>query len=106
MLSIEEVEPIVGVAFRRALNETDDIDTLESEISRRTITQITSLYSLRHSVLPEDRKLFYPSLALHLQQPQSALRAWLHNHSSHLKSSHAQALSSNLTHTRPLISYF
>ena len=27
MLSIEEVEPIVGVAFRRALNETDDIDS-------------------------------------------------------------------------------
>ena len=27
MLSIEEVEPIVGVALRRALNETEDIDS-------------------------------------------------------------------------------
>ena len=78
----------------------------ESKISRSTIAQITSLYEIKNFVMPEDRKLFFPSLAEHLRQPQSALCAWLHNHSDHLTSSHAQALSSNTTHTRSITSYF
>ena len=92
--------------FRCDQRHGRDRDDHESERSRQTIQRITELYSLRSSVLPDDRRIFYPTLAQHLTKPQSLLRAWLTNHEDHILASVQSASSSNTTHTRPITFYF
>ena len=78
----------------------------ESEQICQITMQLTDLYQFRHSVLPEHRDLYCPSLDEHLREPTTNLMAWLANHSNHLCASHLEAVASNITHTRPITSYF
>ena len=78
----------------------------ESEQICQITLQLTDLYQFRHSVLPEHRDLYCPSLDEHLREPTTNLMAWLANHFDRLHASHLKAVVSNVTHTRPITSYF
>ena len=92
--------------FRNDQRHSIDATTHDNELSRQTIIEITDLYQYQHRVLPDDRLLFRPSLADHLQESQSHLRAWLRNHASTIRHSHQEASASNLGNTLPLNHYF
>ena len=78
----------------------------ETEQVRQIVMQLMDLYQFRHSVLPEHCDLYRPSLDEHLREPTADLLAWLANHSDCLRASHLEAVTSNITHTRPITSYF
>ena len=71
----------------------------ESEQVRQITMQLSDLYQFRHSVLPEHRDLYCPSLDEHLREPTTDLMAWLANHSDRLRASDLEAVASNITHT-------
>ena len=92
--------------FRNAQRHGKELAEQETEQVCQITMQLTELYQFRHSVLPEHRDLFRPSLDEHLREPTTDLVAWLANHSDRLRASHLAAVASNVTHTRPITSYF
>ena len=92
--------------FRNAQRHGKELAEQETEQVRQITVQLTELYQFRHSVLPEHRDLFRPSLNEHLREPPPDLLAWLANHSDRIRASHLAAVASNITHTRPITSYF
>ena len=69
--------------FRCDQRHGRDLDHHESERSRQTIQRITKLSSLRSAVLPDDRRIFYPTLTQHLTKPQSLLTPLMKQLSGH-----------------------
>ena len=92
--------------FRNAQRHGKELAAQETEQVRQITIQLTELYQFRHRVLPEHRDLFRPSLDEHLREPTADLVAWFANHSDRLRASHLAAVASNVTHTRPITSYF
>lgn len=83
-----------------------DVASIESELERRTRSDLAELYSLRYKVLPVDRALFKPHLADHLKQSTPSIAAWISLHSSTITHSVQQASAENLHHTKPITAYF
>ena len=71
----------------------------ESEQVGQITMQLKDLIQFRHSVLPQHRDLYRPSLDEHLCEPTTDLMAWLANHSDRLRASDLEAVASNITHT-------
>ena len=92
--------------YRNSHRHDADIALQETELRRQTLAKLQHLYSIRTSVLPPDRVVFFPSLDHHLSQPLTSILAWLSNHHEHLLTSHSQASDNHTTHMRPITSYF
>ena len=92
--------------FRNNQRHNTDNGIHESETTRQAIEAISELYELPDNALPLDRRLFCPSLDVHLTESQSSLRAWLSNHSSQQYRSHHAAQGLNVSNTNPLKLYF
>ena len=92
--------------YRNQQRHSQTTSTHQSELLRQTHQQITTLYQYRSSVLPSDRRIFYPSLSTHLKESLTHLQAWLLNHSHYILHSAKLANTSNISHTRPLTHYF
>ena len=85
--------------FRNEQRHGKEMAEQESEQVRQIFMQLTDLYQFHHSVLPEHRNLYRPSLDKHLCEPATNLMAWLANHSDRLRASHLEAVASKVTHT-------
>ena len=92
--------------FRNEQRHGKDTAAQETEQVRQIVLQLTDLYQVSRSVLPEHRDLYCSSLDEHLCEPIANLMAWLANHSDRLHASHLAAVASNVTHTPPITSYF
>ena len=92
--------------FRNEQRHGKDMAAQASEQTRQVTQQLTDLYRLHLSVLPEHRALFRSSLSMHLCEPTADLLAWLANHSDRIRASHLEAVASSITHTWPITYYF
>ena len=107
MSSRNSTESVIAIwTFQNNQHHNADNAIHESETTRQTIEAISELYELHDDVLLFDRRLFRPSLDIHLTESQSSLCAWLSNHSTQLRHSHHAAQGLNVSNTNPLESYF
>ena len=83
-----------------------DSTTRAKAAKEQTIRELEALYTIRHTVLQRDAKLFYEDITDHKAKPTNTIRQWINTYQPLILKSAKDAKNKSLLHVKPINTYF